>query len=141
MVVAGPCLEAAEYSSAAEVLAAVEGFAAEVALRMHAIAETQPGARSFVQSVLRDHQAHRVDRERFRRRLGLPVSDPGQPEAANLRDLPALRSAQERLVYAHAEGLPALGDRAGVALLAGHIVDLSRHLTVIDLWIEGEALS
>ncbi len=41
-------------------------------------------------------------------------------------------------MHAHAEGLPALGDAGAVAVLARHMVDASRHLTVIDLWIEAE---
>jgi hypothetical protein len=54
--------------------------------------------------------------------------------------LVALREAQQQLVHAHAEGLPALGDAGAVAVLARHMVDASRHLTVIDLWIEAEEL-
>jgi hypothetical protein len=41
-------------------------------------------------------------------------------------------------VHAHAEGLPALRDRAAVDLLARHMVDVAAQLTVIDLWIEAE---
>lgn len=41
-------------------------------------------------------------------------------------------------MHAHAEGLPALRDRAAVDLLARHMVDLAGQLTVIDLWIERE---
>jgi hypothetical protein len=52
--------------------------------------------------------------------------------------LRALRDAHQNLVHAHAEGLPALGDRAAVDLLARHMVDVAAQLTVIDLWIEAE---
>jgi hypothetical protein len=54
-------------------------------------------------------------------------------------DLEGLRAAQEALAYAHAEGLPALGDSFVVDALARHMVDLSRHLTVTQLWIEAES--
>ena len=46
--------------------------------------------------------------------------------------LPAL------VALANAEGLPALPDAAAVDLLARHMVEESRHLTVIDLWIADE---
>lgn len=80
----------------------------------------------------------RAARERLRKRFGLPFASPPRPRVGDPVDLAALRAAQERLVYAHAEGLPALGDRLGVDTMARNMVDLSRQLTVIDLWIEAE---
>lgn len=133
-----PRLAAAEYGSAAEVFAAVDTIEAEVDLRLRAIVEVVPSARPFLSSVLRDREAHRAARERLRQRFGLPSASPPKPRVDQPLDLAALRAAQERLVYAHAEGLPALGDRLGVDTMARNMVDLSRHLTLIDLWIEAE---
>ena len=59
-------------------------------------------------------------------------------QASDLLSLPALRRSQEALVYAHAEGLPAIGDALAVDRLARHMVELSRHLAVIGLWIDAE---
>jgi hypothetical protein len=59
-------------------------------------------------------------------------------DAARSAPLAALREAQSALVYAHAEALPTLDDGVSVGLLLGDLVDLARHLTVIDLWIEAE---
>jgi hypothetical protein len=134
----GPTLKAADYASAAEALAAADVAEAEVALRLGAIAGRVAAARPFVASVLRDQAAQRAARTRLRRRLGLPAAPAAKAAVADPLDLPALRSAQERLVHAHAEGLPALGDRVAVETMARHLVELSRHLTVIDLWIEAE---
>lgn len=134
----GARLDAAEYASAAEALAAIDAAEAEVAERLGAIGSLVASARPFVASVLRDHEAQRAARERLRRRLGLPPGAAPRPAVGDPTDLGALRSAQERLVHAHAEGLPALGDSAAVRTLARHMIELSRHLTVIDLWIEAE---
>ena len=126
---------AKDYASASEVLDAVDGLARDVAASLDAIAAALPGARAFADSVRADHARHRADRDAIRRRLRLAASAPpaGAPPS---RDLAALRSLQQELVHAHAEGLPALDDAPAVQVLAGHMVDLSRHLTVIDLWIE-----
>lgn len=130
---------ATDYASAAEVFAAVERLEAEVALRLRALAEVSPGAKAFATSVLVDHERHRQARSRLRRRLGLPPAETVRIEPADLHSLEALRAAQEALVHAHAEGLPALGDRLAVDVMAGHLVELSRHLAVVDLWLEAEA--
>ena len=82
---------------------------------------------------------HRADRDKLRHRLKLPASSVPAPPPPDL-SLAALREAQQELVHAHAEGLPALGDAGAVAVLARHLVDASRQLTVIDLWIEAEEL-
>lgn len=131
--------DATDYSSAGEVFAAIAGLEADVAARLKAIEAAVPGARPFVASVLADHERHRAARERLRRRLKVgPVPAPPPAPTADT-SLEALRAAQEALVYAHAEGLPALDDAVAVDTLARHIVELSRQLTVIDLWIEAEA--
>jgi hypothetical protein len=78
-------------------------------------------------------------RARLRRRLGLPAYSAPPAAAPAAADLDGLRAAQEALVYAHAEGLPTVGDPFVVDALARHMVDLSRHLTVTQMWIEAEA--
>jgi hypothetical protein len=130
---------ARDYSSAAEVFDAIDGLEAEVAARLRALQRSVPSSRAFVASATADHARHRAARAAFRRRLGLtPAAAPsgGAPMAP---DLEGLRAAQEALVYAHAEGLPAVGDPFVVDALAHHMVDLSRHLTVTQLWIETES--
>jgi hypothetical protein len=130
---------ATEYASATEALDAVDQLEAEVEARLRALGETVPAARAFVSSALLDHERHRAQRAQLRRRLKLPPARGERPQPSQPRSLAPLRAAQEALVYAHAEGLPALGDSPAVDMMAGHMVDLSRHLTVIDLWIEAEA--
>jgi hypothetical protein len=130
--------EATDYASPLEALDAIDALEADVAARLAAIGAEVPAARAFVESLSRDHARHREDRRRIRRRLGLGMPSgpgPGSEDA----DLAGLRAAQEALVYAHAEGLPALADPSAVDTLARHMVELSRHLTVIDLWLEGES--
>jgi hypothetical protein len=131
--------EATEYASALEVFAAVDRLESEVELRLRALAEGSPGAKAFAVSALADLDRERNARARLRRRLALPLSSPVRPDIADLTSLEALRAAQEALVHAHAEGLPALGDPFVVQAMAGHMVELSRHLAVTLLWIESEA--
>lgn len=130
--------EATDYTSAAEVMDAVDRLEAEVAARLEAIAQAVPLAQPFARSVRADFEKHRGVRARLRRRLGLP---PSPPPSTSLKDtgLEALRTAQQALVYAYAEGLPALRDASAVDGMAGNLVEVSRHLTVIDLWIESES--
>ena len=129
---------AADYSNPEEVLDAVDRFEADVAARLRVLAEGLPQARPFVASVLGDQERQRRERAGVRRRLGLPRTHEPEPPAPDERDLVSLRAAQEALVYAHAEGLPALGDAGSVRILARHMVELARHLTLIDLWLEAE---
>lgn len=131
--------ESTEYASPLEVFAAVDRLESEVDLRLLALAEASPGAKAFALSALADHERARVARARLRRRLGLPASVAARPNITDLTSLEALRTAQEALVHAHAEGLPALGDPFAVDVMAGHMVELSRHLAVTLLWIESEA--
>lgn len=130
---------AADYTSAAEALDAIEGFEVEVARHFLRLRRTVPAARVMIDSFRRDHERHRRHRERVRRRLGLALSAAAAASEAAASPLDAVREAQAALVYAHAEGLPAVGDQVSVGLLLGDLVDLARHLTVIDLWIEAEA--
>jgi hypothetical protein len=131
--------EATDYASALEVFAAVDQLESEVEQRLRALAESSPGAKAFAVSVLADLDRERRARARLRRRLGLPRSSSTRSEIADLASLEALRAAQEALVHAYAEGLPALGDPFVVQAMAGHMVELSRHLAVTLLWIESEA--
>jgi hypothetical protein len=131
--------EATEYASALEVLDTVDRLSADVASRLRALKARLPAARAFARSVLADQERHRAARARLRRRLRLA---PGAavPAAGSVDvSLEDLRAAQQELVHAHAEGLPAIGDPYSVDVLARHMVDLARHLAVIDLWIEAEA--
>ncbi len=127
-----------DYAGAAEVFATIDVLEAEVSQRLRALSEALPSARPFATSLLRDQERHRAGRARLRKRLGLPGADVPRKPAADPVSLGALRTAQEALVHAHAEGLPAIGDEIAVDALARAMVDLSRHLTVIDLWIEAE---
>jgi hypothetical protein len=128
--------EAKDYTSAGEVFEAIDRLEAEVAARLRALRVALASSAPFAESVLADHARHRAARAQFRRRLGLPPSSDTTPPSQGEADLEGLRAAQEALVYAHAEGLPALSDPFVVDALAHHMVDLSRHLTVTQLWIE-----
>ena len=129
---------AVDYTSALQVFEAVDALEADVSERLRALSEALASARPFATSLLRDQERHREARARLRRRLKLPASRASRADARSLLSLADLRSAQEALVHAHAEGLVALGDEIAVDVLARNMVDLSRHLTVVDLWIEAE---
>ena len=133
---------ATEYTSASEVLDTIDRREVDVAGRLAAIARTTAGAQAFAGSVASDHARHRAGRDKLRHRLKLSASSAPAADPAAKPDLSlaALREAQQQLVHAHAEGLPALGDAGAVAVLARDMVDASRQLTVIDLWIEAEEL-
>lgn len=131
-------LGAAEYASPGEVLPLIDALEAEVGERVRALSEAMPGARAFASSLRRDHERLRRERERLRGRLGLPPGEPVRPRGTDPPSLEALRASQQALVHAHAEGLPALGDPQAVDRLARHLVEVSRHLAVIDLWIDAE---
>jgi hypothetical protein len=128
-----------DYASAAEVLAAIDALDADVAARLQALARAQPAAAAFAASADQDRRRRFQQRRHLAGRLGLaPGGSPAAASAAPGAGLRQLREAQQNLVHAHAEGLPALRDRAAVDLLARHLVDLAAQLTVIDLWIEAE---
>jgi hypothetical protein len=131
--------EGTEYASALDVFVEIDRLEAEVELRLRALAEAASGAKALAVSMLADFERERKARARLRRRLGLPASPVARPEeVTDLTSLDALRTVQEALVHAHAEGLPALRDSYAVQVMASHMVELSRHLAVIDLWIESE---
>jgi hypothetical protein len=129
---------AAEYKDPAEVLRAIDRLAQSADARLGALAQAFPPAAAFVASARRDLARHWTSRARLFRGepADIPAPDASLPQP---RSLPLLRTAIEELMHAHAEGLPALGDRQHVQHLAEHMVDLSRLLTVVDLWIEMEA--
>jgi hypothetical protein len=128
---------ATEYASASEVLDTIDRLEADVDRRLAVIANAVTGAQAFSGSVAADHAAHRAERQKLRRRLKLPGASAPPPTKPD-PSLPGLREAQQQLVHAHAEGLPVLGNAGAVDVLARHMVDGARHLTVIDLWIEAE---
>jgi hypothetical protein len=129
---------AADYASPGEVFPAIDALEADVGQRLRALSEAIPAARALVRSLLRDHERQKADRETLRARLGLPPGGPVRAQASDLLSLGALRRSQQALVHAHAEGLPAIGDPIAIDRLARHMVTLSRHLAVIDLWIDAE---
>jgi hypothetical protein len=131
-------VEATDYGSALEVFEAIDRLEADVAARLRAIRAALPSSSTFAEAVLATHVEHRRRRAELRRRLRLAAAPAAGEGVAEDRELAALRAAQQALVHAHAEGLPALGEPAAVAELARHMVVLSRQLTVIDLWIEAE---
>ena len=134
--VLAPRAGASDYASEAAVLDALEAAAADVQARLRALAGL-PRARLFAERLLQEHARQAADRARLRRRLGLPAPARGEEASAD-RSLAALRAAQETLLHVHAEGLPALPDAAAVDQLGRALVVASRHLTLIDLWIESE---
>ena len=130
---------ARDYASASEVLDTIDRLAGDVEAALSAIADAVPGAQPFAASVRADHVRERADRDAIRARLRLPAARPGAPASPAPTSLDALRSLQQELVHAHAEGLPALDDAPAVQALARDMVEAARRLTVIDLWIELEA--
>ncbi len=130
---------ATDYATAADALDAIEGFEAEVERFYLRLDRSVPASRTMIASFRRDREQHRRHRDRVRRRLGLPRSETAAASEAATGALPELREALSALVYAHAEALPALGDAIAVSLLLADLVDLARHLAVVDLWIEAEA--
>lgn len=128
---------ARDYASPGEVFDEIDRLEADVVSRLEAIERAVSTASPFVLAVQADSERRKRGRSRLRESLRLP---PPHTLAVPLVDtgLRALREAQQALVYAHAEGLPALGDPAAVEVLAAHLVILSGQLTVIDLWIEAE---
>lgn len=134
--VLAPRAGATDYASAAAVLDALEAAAADVQARLRALAAL-PRARLFAERLLQEHARQATGRARLRQRLGLPAPARGEEVSAD-RSLAGLRAAQEALLNVHAEGLPALPDAAAVDQLGRALVVASRHLTLIDLWVESE---
>lgn len=132
------CAEATDYASAAEVFESIDRLEADAAARLRRLGRQSPAARAFAASALADHERHRRVRARQRARLRLGAAAVATAAESEDASLAGLRAAQEALVYAHAEGCPALGEELAVHELMANMVDLARHLSVIDLWIERE---
>lgn len=130
--------EATDYASAAEVFDAVDTLEADVEARLRALLAALPAAGRFAGSLLKDYARHRQGRTALRRRLKLPAAASAPAARSDDPSLAGLHTAVEALVYAHAEGMPALFDSRAVDVMAHHMVDLSRQLTVVFLWIEQE---
>jgi hypothetical protein len=128
-----------DYATAADVLAAIDALDADVAARLDTVARgAGAAAAAFQASAERDRARRRRERAGLAERLRIGPGAAPAPAAVSGTGLRALRDAQQALVHAHAEGLPALRDRASVDLLARHMVDLAAQLTVLDLWIEAD---
>lgn len=130
--------DATDYASAAEVFDAVDKAEADVEAALRALTKALPSAGAFSDSLLEDYARHRRRRAALRRRLKLGAAAPVTAATGGDLSLEGLRAAVEALVYAHAEGLPALNDSRAVDVMAHHMVELSRQLTVVQLWLEQE---
>jgi hypothetical protein len=133
-----PSAEARDYTGPGEVFAAVESFSRVVEARLEAILRRVPGARAFVRSAAADLVRHRAQREALAI-YRAPKATAGS-HVDDAASLPGLRESLVELMYAHAEGLPALRDGDAVARLTAHMIDLSRLVTVVDLWLEAEGI-
>jgi hypothetical protein len=108
-------------------------LAADVRGRLEALGEGPPAVRALARSLAGDLRRHAAERERLSRRLlPAPVAEPMARRAD--ADLDALHQAQEALMLAYADGLTVLPDGGAVRVMAGHMADVSRHLTIVDLW-------
>jgi hypothetical protein len=118
-------------------LDALDARAADVEARLEALKRGSVPYRKGAASFLADLSRCRKDRAAVRRLLGLlPGPAASAPQAGgSLRDL---RAAQQELVFAHAEGIPSLSDARAVALLVPDLLDVARHIAVVDLWLEAE---
>jgi len=128
-----PALEARDYRTAAEVLGEIERLGAGIDVRLDALAE-RPAAATFVASAKSDLARHR------RERRDLPGAGPPAPigPVEEPASVGRLRADLSDLMYAHAEGLPAFRDRGAVERLAAHMIDVSRLVTIVDLWLDVE---
>jgi hypothetical protein len=124
--------------SAQELFHQLHRLSAEVVDRLAAVGRAQADARPLAESLTRDLQRHAAERRELGRKRGL-VSHVATAAGTIDSSLAGLRAAQEALMLAHADGLPALRAGRDVKLLAGHMADVARHLTITDLWIAGPA--
>jgi hypothetical protein len=122
--------------SAQELFHQVHRLSAEVAARLAEVGRAHPEARPLAESLTRDLQRHAAERRALGSRRGLAAHVATVAPAADA-SLAALRAAQEALMLTYADGLPSLRGGRDVRLLAGHMVDVARHLTVTDLWLAG----
>jgi len=129
--------DARDYASAGEVFSEIDRLEAALDQRLSRLAAMFPAAASFAGSVRADHERHRRTRAALRGRLRVTETLP-LPGPAGSASVDALRRIAQDLVYAHAEGLPALKDAQAVDTLARHMVDDARHLAVLQMWMETE---
>jgi hypothetical protein len=131
-------LQAEEFASAEAALEAMETRSATVEAMLAGLRSDSAAFGKAAASFLADLRRHRQDRARVRRALGLlPAAvETLSPKVSTLTDL---RAAEQALVFGHTEGLPALGNSRAVAVLVPDLLDVARHLAVIDLWIEEES--
>jgi hypothetical protein len=126
-----------EPGGAGDVLARIDALELEVEARLGSLGGQNSAARTFATSVLHDHARHRLVRARVRQELGLSApAAKAAPAPADASSLVALRRCQKSLVYAHVEGLPSFPSHHQVDALGHNMVDLARHLTVIELWTD-----
>ncbi len=133
-----PAARATDYASPSDALAAIEDLAHSVRARLQAIAAQVASAGPYVSSAERDHLRLAHERQALRLRLRLVAPPPPPSSMASDVSLAGLRATQEALVFAYAEGLPTFDDARSADLLARHLVEMARHLTLVDLWIEAE---
>jgi hypothetical protein len=125
--------DARDYGDAAELFAAVEALAANAEQRLEALSRVYPPARRFAASARADLARHRKERARL---SGRAAAAPARPDPVEEpASLSRLRAVLADLMHACAEGLPALRRQESVRRLGEHIVDLSRLVTIVDLWI------
>ena len=130
---------ARDYTAPAEVFDAIDGLEAEVGARLRALRAALASAAPVRRQRPRRPRAAPRRARAAEAAAGSAARPPPPPTPAAAADLEGLRAAQEALVYAHAEGLPAVAEPFVVDALARHMVDLSRHLAVTQLWIEAES--
>jgi len=123
--------------SAGAALDTMDARAALVEAMLGALRKDSAPFRRGASSFLDDLARCRKDRAAVRRLLGL-LPAPGSAPVDKPGSLRNLREAQQELVFGYAEGIPSLDDSRAVALLVPDLLDLARHLAVMDLWIEGE---
>ena len=121
-------------------MSAIDALEADVAGRLSALAAALPAARAFVASLLADHERHRAVRADVRRMLRLAVAAAivavARRHVARRRCGPRRRRSSTPTPRA----FPPSARPLAVDAMARNMVDLARHLTVIDLWIEAEAV-
>jgi hypothetical protein len=125
------------FPSADAALDAMDARSLTVEASLEALRLDSAPLRKGATSILADLRRCRQNRLAVRRLLGLlPVApSPSAPKSTSLRDL---RAAEQDLVFAHAEGIPVLGNPRAVSLLVPDLLDVARHLALVDLWLEEE---
>lgn len=130
---------ARDYLSRREALDDLDRLAAACGMRLGRLRSARASAGLLATRFLADLQRYHANRDRVRRRFGLPAGlDPASQSGEVDAGLEGLRQALDDLMIAYAESLPVFGDAQVVSRLAIDMVDVSRLRTVIDLWIDAE---